>query len=129
MKRLLRHLAGPLPYHRRDWRRLWRYCRCGWRWRCPDAVELVPTPYQPPPPVELTEVERAEIRCLSATPPPVTPKAQPPATPEASPPPARGRASNRRPEWDAPTRSHLANGRAGGLTPAQEYRARRGARV
>ncbi|MEO3922869.1 hypothetical protein ABGB07_03160 [Micromonosporaceae bacterium B7E4] len=38
------------PYHRRDWRRLWRYCRCGWRWRCPDSVELVPMPYQPTPP-------------------------------------------------------------------------------
>ncbi|MEN3609603.1 hypothetical protein AAH979_08650 [Plantactinospora sp. ZYX-F-223] len=119
MKRLLRHLTGPRPYHRRDWRRLWRYCRCGWRWRCPDSLELVPTPYQPPPPVELTEVERAEIRTLSATPPPVTP----------DPPPARARASNRRPQWDAPTWSYLANGRPGGLTPAQEYRARQGARV
>jgi hypothetical protein len=38
------------PHHRRDWRRLWRYCRCGWRWRCPDSVELVPMPYPPPPP-------------------------------------------------------------------------------
>ncbi|MFC6019047.1 hypothetical protein ACFP2T_22905 [Plantactinospora solaniradicis] len=37
------------PRHRRDWRRLWRYCRCGFRWRCPDSVELVPMPYLPPP--------------------------------------------------------------------------------
>ncbi|WP_230393935.1 hypothetical protein [Plantactinospora alkalitolerans] len=40
------------PRHRRDWHRLWRYCRCGFRWRCPDSVEPVPMPY-PPPPVPL----------------------------------------------------------------------------
>ncbi|GIG91245.1 hypothetical protein [Plantactinospora endophytica] len=51
MKRLLRLLSGPRPYHRRDWRRFWRYCRCGWHWRCPDSVELVPMPYQSPPPI------------------------------------------------------------------------------
>ncbi|MEQ4300212.1 hypothetical protein ABNF97_02260 [Plantactinospora sp. B6F1] len=130
MARLLRHLTGPRPQHRRDWRRLWRYCRCGWRWRCPDSIELVPTPYQPPPSVELTEAERAEIRTLSATPPPATPEvALPPAIPAAAPAPVRARSRNRRPGWEAPTRSHLANGRAGGLTPGQEYRARRAARV
>ncbi|WP_422772574.1 hypothetical protein ACN28C_06025 [Plantactinospora sp. WMMC1484] len=31
--------------------------------------------------------------------------------------------TNHRPAWDAPTRSQLANGRAGDLTPAQEHRA------
>ncbi|MDG4786860.1 hypothetical protein O7626_13125 [Micromonospora sp. WMMD1102] len=121
MKRLFRHLTAARPHHRRDWRRFWRYCRCGWRWRCPESRELVPTPYQPPPPVELTEVERTEIRTLSAVPAP--------DTPDASPPPAGDRMRNRRPWWDAPTRSHLANGRTGGLMPGQEYRARRGARV
>ncbi|MEO3925527.1 hypothetical protein ABGB07_16900 [Micromonosporaceae bacterium B7E4] len=125
MTRLLRYLTGPLPYHRRDWRRLWRYCRCGWRWRCPDSVELVPTPCQPPPPVELTEVERAEIRTLSATPPPATAKASPPPAHAR----AQGWAGNRRPGRDAPTRPHLANGRPCALTPAQDHRARRGARV
>ncbi|GIG86049.1 hypothetical protein Pen02_09850 [Plantactinospora endophytica] len=38
---------GTKPYHRRNWRRLWRYCRCGLRWRCPDSVDLVPMPYAP----------------------------------------------------------------------------------
>ncbi|MDG4789473.1 hypothetical protein O7626_26715 [Micromonospora sp. WMMD1102] len=51
MRRLCRGLvgilAGPRPPHRRDWRRLWRYCRCGFRWRCPDSIELVPMPYLP----------------------------------------------------------------------------------
>ncbi|MFY1692073.1 hypothetical protein [Plantactinospora sp. WMMB782] len=136
MRRLFRHLTAARSHHRRDWRRLWRYCRCGWRWRCPESVQLVPTPHQPPPlveltgvepgdaepaEVELTEVERAEIRTLAVAPPP--------DTPDASPPPARDRARNRRPGWDAPTRAHLANGRAGGLTPGQEHRTRRGARV
>ena len=36
--------------HRRDWRRLWRYCRCGYRWRCPGSLTLVPLPWQPPHP-------------------------------------------------------------------------------
>ena len=36
------------PTHRRDWRRLWRYCRCGYRWRCPDSLSLVPVPWPPP---------------------------------------------------------------------------------
>ncbi|MFC6015901.1 hypothetical protein ACFP2T_06815 [Plantactinospora solaniradicis] len=35
------------PRHRRYWRYLWRYCRCGYRWRCPDSVERVPMPYEP----------------------------------------------------------------------------------
>ncbi|MBF9133061.1 hypothetical protein I0C86_29475 [Plantactinospora sp. S1510] len=125
MTRLLRRLTGPRPYHRRNWRQLWRYCRCGWRWRCPDSIELVPAPYRPPPPPRLTETERAEIRALSATQPSVTPDPPPP-------PSTRVRVNNRGPEWDLPTRSHLVNGRAGGLgalTPAREYRTRPGARM
>ncbi|MGX7675541.1 hypothetical protein [Plantactinospora sp. DSM 117369] len=31
--------------------------------------------------------------------------------------------------WNGPTRAHLANGRAGGLTPAQQHRARHAERV
>ncbi|MBE1491139.1 hypothetical protein [Plantactinospora soyae] len=121
MTRLLRHLTGPRPYPRRNWRRLWRYCRCGWPWRCPDSIELVPAPYQPPPPPRLTETEQAEIRALAATPSPVTP--------DPPPPPARVRASNRGPGWDRPTRPHLANGRPGRQAPAQEYRTRPGTRT
>ncbi|GAA3753837.1 hypothetical protein GCM10022225_43240 [Plantactinospora mayteni] len=49
--------------------------------------------------------------------------------PDALPSPARFRANNRRPAWDAPTRSHLGNGRAGALTPGQAARARHGERV
>jgi len=116
------------PRHRRAWWRLWRYCRCGHRWRCPDSAGLVPVPvpYRPPGPphllaaptsqVELTETERAEIRALT------------PGIPPAPPPLPRIPATNQRPAWNAPTRSHLANGRAGALTPAQEHRARHGAR-
>ncbi|MBF9128096.1 hypothetical protein I0C86_03680 [Plantactinospora sp. S1510] len=56
MKRIRRTRAR----HRRDWRRLWRYCRCGYRWRCPDSVELVPMPYLPtvPPPRTRTTNQR-----------------------------------------------------------------------
>jgi len=105
------------PYHRRDWRRLWRYCRCGWPWRCPDSAEMIPAPYRPLPPlppVELTESERAEIRSL---------------TPDTPPPSARSRADNRRPAWNAPTQAHLTNGRPGSLTPAQQHRARHSTRT
>jgi hypothetical protein len=28
--------------HRRDWRRLWRYCRCGLRWPCLDRNSPAP---------------------------------------------------------------------------------------
>ncbi|MFD0968902.1 hypothetical protein [Plantactinospora endophytica] len=31
--------------------------------------------------------------------------------------------------WNGPTRAYLANGRAGGLTPAQQHRARHAERV
>ncbi|MEQ4301200.1 hypothetical protein ABNF97_07390 [Plantactinospora sp. B6F1] len=112
---------GPKPYHRRDWRRLWRYCRCGWRWRCPDSVELVPMPYQPPPPPPLSRAEyRAAVRAKAFVSPIVD-----------APPPARDRMRNRRPAWDTRVGTHprLLNGRAGSLTRAGEYRARHGERV
>ncbi|MEQ4300957.1 hypothetical protein ABNF97_06120 [Plantactinospora sp. B6F1] len=49
MRRLLRRTTP--KRHRRDWRRLWRYCRCGLRWRCPDRLAAAPpTPVPPPPP-------------------------------------------------------------------------------
>ncbi|MBF9131098.1 hypothetical protein I0C86_19345 [Plantactinospora sp. S1510] len=114
------------PRHRRAWWRLWRYCRCGHRWRCPYSDGLVPAPWRPPAPpyrpssppyrVELTESERAEIRAL--TPYPTGPTA-----------PSRTRAINQRPTRNAPGQPHPANGRTKVLPPAGEHRARRGARV
>lgn len=113
------NLPKPRPAHRRDWRRCWRYCRCGYRWRCPDSVHMVPMPYAPQAP-PLTDADyRAALRAQAPV----------PVTPDAPPPPARPRASNSRPGWDAPTRSHLGNGRTGSLTPAQKHRARHGERV
>ncbi|MFY1692036.1 hypothetical protein [Plantactinospora sp. WMMB782] len=59
--------------HRRDWRRLWRYCRCGYRWRCPDSPELVPMPYAPTvPPLDRAayrEPVRASTVALVVVPP------------------------------------------------------------
>ncbi|MEQ4299930.1 hypothetical protein ABNF97_00835 [Plantactinospora sp. B6F1] len=119
-------------YHRRDWRRLWRYCRCGFRWRCPDSVDLVPMPYQPSPvppltrqqhqaasratpPVDFTETERSEIRAL---------------TPDPAPPPARSRTTNRRPAQDPSTSPQPRNRRAEARSrQPQEQHARRGERV
>ncbi|MFY1669906.1 hypothetical protein ACN27G_08080 [Plantactinospora sp. WMMB334] len=107
------------PRHRRAWWRLWRYCRCGHRWVCPDAIERVPMPCRPPAPlvhrdcwdnprsIELTEEEATEVRALSDPTPPPPPQVR-----------------NRRPGWDAPTRSQPRNGRPGTLTPAQQHRAR-----
>ncbi|WP_422774012.1 hypothetical protein ACN28C_14670 [Plantactinospora sp. WMMC1484] len=124
MSWLLRQLTGLRPYHRRDWRRLWRYCRCGWRWRCPDSLDLVPVPYQPPPPLteaELTEAERAEIRALATMPPPADVSNTPA-------PPARAwahvRAGNRRVVRAETDRAHPINARAEGLLPAPAHRAR-----
>ncbi|MFY1669069.1 hypothetical protein ACN27G_03790 [Plantactinospora sp. WMMB334] len=54
--------------HRRDWRRLWRYCRCGHRWRCPDSATLVPTPYQPFVRPMTEEEYRAGLRASSPVP-------------------------------------------------------------
>ncbi|MGI5151064.1 hypothetical protein ACQEVC_32670 [Plantactinospora sp. CA-294935] len=57
------------PQHRRDWRRLWRYCRCGYRWRCPDSVDLVPMPYAPTvPPLGRAAAYPEAVR-VSAVPP------------------------------------------------------------
>ncbi|MDG4784828.1 hypothetical protein O7626_02580 [Micromonospora sp. WMMD1102] len=100
--------------HRRDWRRLWRYCRCGFRWRCPDSVDPVPMPYAPTVP-PLTGTAYRTARRGAAT---------PTAQPDAPPSPARFRAVNRGPGLDAPTRSFQANGRPGALTPAQTARSR-----
>ncbi|MDG4834446.1 hypothetical protein O7627_34830 [Solwaraspora sp. WMMD1047] len=36
------------PTHRRHWRRLWRYCSCGLRWRCPDSGTGAPRSFSPP---------------------------------------------------------------------------------
>ena len=92
--------------HRRDWRRLWRYCRCGFRWRCPDDVDLIPMPYPPPDPLP------GQVREV---------------TPDPAPPPPRARPMNRGTGWNAPTGSHLTS-RAGRLTPAQAARSRSTAR-
>jgi hypothetical protein len=101
------------PYHRRNWRRLWRYCRCGYRWRCPDSVELVPMPYQPPPPPPLSRTEyRAAVRAATSM----------PARTDT---PSRTRATNRRHAWDGPAHARSANGRAGGVTPTRQDRSRR----
>ncbi|MGX7672760.1 hypothetical protein [Plantactinospora sp. DSM 117369] len=56
------------PQHRRDWRQLWRYCRCGYRWRCPDSVDLVPVPYAPTVP-PLDRAAYPETDLVSAVPP------------------------------------------------------------
>ncbi|GIG88516.1 hypothetical protein Pen02_34520 [Plantactinospora endophytica] len=66
------------------------------------------------PPVELTEKERAEIQTLA---------------PEAPPLPTRAAVTNQRLSWDASTRPHLANARAGTLASAQTHRARHGERA
>ncbi|WP_349337651.1 hypothetical protein [Plantactinospora sp. B6F1] len=57
-------------------------------------------------------------------PPPAPRPAPVRISPDLPPPPPRARHSNNRPVWDAPTRCHLGNGRAGGLTPGQARRAR-----
>ncbi|MGI5212999.1 hypothetical protein [Plantactinospora sp. CA-290183] len=79
--------------HRRAWYFLWIFCTCGRGWRCP----------------------RASARTHGFHPPPQRFR---PATATA----AARRRLNQRPTWDAPTWSHLANGRAGGLTPGQLHR-------
>ncbi|MEQ4300673.1 hypothetical protein ABNF97_04640 [Plantactinospora sp. B6F1] len=110
----MRHARRVEPRHRRAWWRLWRYCRCGQRWRCPEPAGVLPAPYRPPAP---------PVRALTLDAPPA---------------PTRPRATNRRPGWDtpthrpgwdAPTRAHLGNGRPGALTPGQGHRARHGVRA
>lgn len=128
---------GARPRHRRAWWRLWRYCRCGFRWPCPDSIGHTPMPYQPPPvppltrreyraatratpSVELTTQERAEIQALAP---------ETDGTPDAPPLPTRPRPTNRGPDRDAPARPHLANGRPAASTRGPEHRTRRGTRV
>ncbi|MBF9132407.1 hypothetical protein I0C86_26160 [Plantactinospora sp. S1510] len=114
MRRLYRYLAGPRPHHRRNWRRLWRYCRCGFRWRCPDSIELVPMPYAPKVPPLTPATYRAAVR----TPAPMAEKAD-------GPPPARVRARNvRSPLWNSASGRHQT-GRAGALAAGQAARVRR----
>lgn len=87
MRRLYRllidFLVGPRVRHRRDWRRLWRYCRCGFRWRCPDSIELVPMPYAPKVPPLAPATYRATVRASTHggvaadnPPPPARPRAR-----------------------------------------------------
>jgi len=76
-------------------------------------------PYAPTVPPLTGAAYRAALRT----------EARVPLAPDAPLPPARFRAYNRRPDWDAPTRSYLGNGRAGALTPAQAARARCADRV
>ncbi|MEO3928070.1 hypothetical protein ABGB07_30015 [Micromonosporaceae bacterium B7E4] len=114
---------GPIrrhrPRHRRDWRRLWRYCRCGWRWRCPDSLDLVPMPYAPTVP----PLDRASYRVA------VTRGAPEPGTPGAPPPPVRRRARNERHAlWNSPAGRHEIE-RAGALTPTRRHRARQAERA
>ncbi|MBE1491323.1 hypothetical protein H4W31_006961 [Plantactinospora soyae] len=100
------------PYHRRYWRRLWRYCRCGYRWRCPDSVELPQMPYQPPPPPPLSRAEyRAAVHAATSA-------------PGRTDKPAHPKPTNRRHGWDGPAHARTANGRARGATPAQQHRSR-----
>ncbi|MBE1486815.1 hypothetical protein H4W31_002453 [Plantactinospora soyae] len=67
--------------HRRDWRRLWRYCRCGLRWGCPDWEA---------------------VAALAPIPPP-SPQARP-ADPQVAPDrPTRLRSRNQRYAWDDST--------------------------
>ncbi|MEQ4305162.1 hypothetical protein ABNF97_27910 [Plantactinospora sp. B6F1] len=130
------------PRHRRDWRRLWRYCRCGWRWRCPDSVELVPMPYPPPQgsgraavvPPDPPPPAGALAAGRPPDPPPPPPRVRTPDAPRT-----RGRAANSRfPLRNSPTRSPEAGraagpqtrpGDAGALTPAQTHRAAPGSRA
>jgi hypothetical protein len=89
--------------HRRDWRTLWRHCRCGWRgFPCPEVHGQM----------------LARARCgvaawdaaVAALPDPPVPRPR------------------QRPGWDAPTWPYLANGRPGNLTPGQLARARAASR-
>lgn len=110
------------PLHRRDWRRFWRYCRCGLRWACPDRF----TP-EPPPLGVLPAPATVPTVPPPAPPPPDAIPARPVITPDPTPVPTGARRPNQRPAWTAPTRSHLI-GRAGRLTPAQTHRTGTGQR-
>ncbi|MBE1484608.1 hypothetical protein [Plantactinospora soyae] len=118
MRRLYRllidFLVGTRLRHRRDWRRLWRYCRCGFRWRCPDSIELLPMPYAPKVPPLTPATYQAAVRASA-----------PMVVTADSPPPARVRARNvRDPLWNSASGRHQI-GRAGALTAGQAARAGR----
>ncbi|MEN3612339.1 hypothetical protein AAH979_22655 [Plantactinospora sp. ZYX-F-223] len=76
-------------------------------------MDLVPMPHAPTVPPLTGAAYRAVLR----TDAPV------PVDRDALPSPARFLANNRRPGWDAPSRSYRRNGRTGALTPGQAGRA------
>lgn len=95
----MKRLQRAKPHHRRDWRRLWLRCRCGFRWRCPDSIELVPMPYQPTVPPLDRATYRAAYRATVRELAPLL------AAPDAPPPPARTRATNQRTAGPYPDRA------------------------
>jgi hypothetical protein len=104
-----RRTPEPVPLavrHRRDWRRWWRYCTCGQRWRCPDKGRAVivepPYPMVPPNAPVIAEVEA------------------PPVPPEAPPPTARQPHSNAGPGWTGQAETEAAS--LAQRTRAQESR-------
>jgi hypothetical protein len=112
---LIDFLVGPRMRHRRDWRRLWRYCRCGFRWRCPDSIELVPMPYAPEVPPLTPATYQAAVRASA----PVV------VAPDIPPPSARPRARKvRDPLWNSASGRYQI-GRAAALTAGQAARVRR----
>ena len=80
----------------------------GYRWRCPDSVELVPMPYTPGAP----PLDQAAQQAAAPNPTPD----QPPA--------ARTWSTNRRRGWTTPTRSAQGNRRTGNPTTIRAERAR-----
>ncbi|MDW5322816.1 hypothetical protein [Plantactinospora sp. KLBMP9567] len=70
---------------------------------------------------------RAGYEDAPPAPPPPPPQPRGPQRPWIDYPDSRN--AGRYDGWNGPTRAHLANGRAGGLTPAQQHRARHAERV
>ncbi|GAB3982891.1 hypothetical protein GCM10027615_66660 [Plantactinospora veratri] len=100
--------------HRRDWRRLWLYCRCGHRWACPDSLKRIPLPFGPP----LRPMTEAEYRAgMKAFSPKVT-RSEPIGPP---PPGSRWARHGRDPLWNSPAGPHRI-GRTGAPTPARTNR-------
>ncbi|MDG4827698.1 hypothetical protein O7627_00065 [Solwaraspora sp. WMMD1047] len=58
-----------IDLHRRDWRRLWRYCRCGYRWRCPQR-HLVSRPAPVPGPTPAPGLVPVPVAVVEPTPEP-----------------------------------------------------------
>ncbi|MEO3747177.1 hypothetical protein [Plantactinospora sp. B5E13] len=88
--------------HRRDWRRLWRYCWCGLRWTCPDVAPVVPMPFNPDPGGARNQRTVHDRPAANG--------------------PAGSRGWNQRSAWNGPTWFGHRVGRAGALTPAQHSR-------